>query len=449
MPSEYQTALESLMLTHFEADSIPCEEFTAIFTAWQAKKTLTGAEIRADLCTVLDDTDDLPAALITAIEGFLVARQGAKDVKKGSKKTTEKVEKAEKTEKASKKGGKPVKEPKVETVKEAETVKPKVEAVKPVEQPKVETVKPVETVKAEEPSALKPVKAKKTKKTAAAAVVETPTLEPSAAVEPSAGVVEPSAAGVVEPSAAVEMPARALNAVALFSRIVSLIQKPGDNARALAPLAGQRYTLHNGFKPESKLYGELAEKGVLSWVGQEQTLQGLIEGVANTLAKPAVISVSAVVRWFLTAADQMAIAEQYAALELPIAVKPKADKGKKADKADKGKKAEKALKPKRAAQGYALFTQRVGQVLKNPDDPFGANRITLTDSQSEAARAAAALKGKPTFASLLASHNLTLGVEYALGELLLKLNTEKQTVVRLSGMLWSMCDSATRARIIA
>ena len=438
MPSEYQTALESLMLTHFEADSIPCEEFTAIFTAWQAKKTLTGAEIRADLCTVLDDTDDLPAALITAIEGFLVARQGAKDVKKGSKKTTEKVEKTEKiekiektekTEKASKKGGKPVKEPKVETVK-------------PVEQPKVETVKPVETVKEAETvkavETVKPVKAKKTKKTAAAAVVETPTLEPSA--------------GVVEPSAAVEMPARALNAVALFSRIVSLIQKPGDYARALAPLAGQRYTLHNGFKPESKLYGELAEKGVLSWVGQEQTLQGLIEGVANTLAKPAVISVSAVVRWFLTAADQMAIAEQYAALQLPIAVKPKADKGKKADKADKGKKAEKAvkaLKPKRAAQGYALFTQRVGQVLKNPDDPFGANRITLTDSQSEAARAAAALKGKPTFASLLASHNLTLGGEYALGELLLKLNTEKQTVVRLSGILWSMCDSATRARIIA
>jgi hypothetical protein len=238
--------------------------------------------------------------------------------------------------------------------------------------------------------------------------------------------------------------------VALFSRIVSLIQKPGDYARSLAPLAGATYTLHDGFKPESKLYAELSEKGVLGWVGQAQTLQALIEGVANTLAKPAVISVSAVVRWFLTAADQATIAEQYAALQLPLPVKAKRvkkAKGPKGAKADQD--AKEPVKPKRAAQGYALFTQRVGQVLKDPGHAFGEHRIILTDSQSESARASAVLKGKAPFASVLASHNLSLGSEYRLGAVLTALNVEKQTVVRLSGLLWSMCDQATRERIMA
>ena len=424
--SNYQNELETIMMSHFEADSIPCEDFTAIYDAWKAKKVLTESEIRASLSSVLEDTSDLPDELMTSIVNFLVARQGKKGGGKGKseKKPVEKSEKkpAEKSEKKPvEKAEKSEKKP----VEKAEKSEKKPETVSVVEEVPVDSV------------------AKMVKKSKAVKAVEVKTDEVKTD-EVKAVEVKTDEVKVVLP----EPPVRALNAVALFSRIVSLIQKPSP---ALSGLAAETYTLSDGFKPDSKLYTELKEKGVLSWVGQKKTLGDLITSVTGVLQKPAIISVSAVVRWFLPTADQLKIVAAYQALNL--AEPERKVKKRKVGKAAKAmEKAAKVAKPKRAAQGYSLFTQRVGQMMKDPSGAFGDERITLTDSQSEAARATALAKGNPAFATVLASHNLKLGSTYQLRELLGLLkasNGTPTTVVRLSGLLWSMSDASTREKLLA
>ena len=457
MTTTYQTELEPLMLAHFEADSIPCEDFTAIHEAWKGKKVLSVTEIRDSLSSVLDDESEFPDELVTSIVNFLVARQGKKV----------KAEKAEKTESKGKKPKSAVEKPaavekskpveKAKPVKSVEKSKP-VEEVKPVEKPaaveKAKPVKPVEEVKpvekskpveepksveevkpVEEPKSVEEVKpAKRKGKKASTQESEKPVV--------AVGSVEESAS-----STGVEdiKPPRALNAVALFSRIVSLLQKPSD-VPGLNVLAEQEYTLSDGFKSDSKLYVELEEKGVLTWVGQQKTLRDLIVSVTGVLQKPAIISVSAVVRWFITAADQAKIVASYQALNLvEPARKVKTKKAKKT-------KAVKSDKPKRVAQGYSLFTQRVGQVMKDPSVPFGDLSITLTDSQSEAARATALAKGKPTFLSLLSDHGLNLGTTHQIRDLLTvftRTSGSPLTVVRISGLLWSMSDAGTREKLLA
>jgi hypothetical protein len=413
----YQTTLEPLMLSHFEADSIPCEEFTAIHTAWKSKKVLTAAEISASLSTVLEspeESGEFPAELLTSIVSLLEKQAAGKPKK----------EKVAKTEKPVVRKGK--KSVEAEKPAEAEKAKPvrkgkkSVEAVEPAVEVEVE-------VEAEAEKA-KPVrKGKKSEKP----------VEPVEPVEP----VQP-----IEPSP--DAPVRALNAVALFSRIVSLIQKPSDDVPSgLTELADQEYTLSDGFKPESKLYSELEEKGVLKWVGQKKSLRSLITSVIDVLQKPAIISVSAVVRWFLSSTDQAHIISSYRALNLP----EPARKVKKAKKTKKEKKA-KQDRPKRIAQGYSLFTQRVGLVMKDPSLPFGDLSITLTDSQSEAARATALAKGKPSFMSILTDYKLKLGTTHQIRDLLKVFNTGEGTpltVVRISGLLWSMSDSSTREKLLA
>ena len=413
--SNYQNELETIMMSHFEADSIPCEDFTAIYDAWKAKKVLTESEIRASLSSVLEDTSDLPDELMTSIVNFLVARQGKKGGGKG-KSEKKPVEKSEK---------KPAEKSEKKPVEKAEKSEKKPETVSVVEEVPVDSV------------------AKKVKKSKAVKAVEVKTDEVKTD-EVKAVEVKTDEVKVVLP----EPPVRALNAVALFSRIVSLIQKPSP---ALSGLAAETYTLSDGFKPDSKLYTELKEKGVLSWVGQKKTLGDLITSVTGVLQKPAIISVSAVVRWFLPTADQLKIVAAYQALNL--AEPERKVKKRKVGKAAKAmEKAAKVAKPKRAAQGYSLFTQRVGQMMKDPSGAFGDERITLTDSQSEAARATALAKGNPAFATVLASHNLKLGSTYQLRELLGLLkasNGTPTTVVRLSGLLWSMSDASTREKLLA
>ena len=412
----YQTTLEPLMLTHFEADSIPCEEFTAIHTAWKSKKVLTAAEISASLSTVLEspeESGEFPAELLTSIVSLLEKQASGKPKKAASRK-----EKASKpSEAAAEKAVEAEKPVEAEKAKPVRKGKKSVEAEKPVEAEKAKTVR----------------KGKKSEKSEKS---EAP-VEPVEPVEPEAPI---------EPSP--DAPVRALNAVALFSRIVSLIQKPSDDVPSgLTELADQEYTLSDGFKPESKLYSELEEKGVLKWVGQKKSLRSLITSVIDVLQKPAIISVSAVVRWFLSSTDQAHIISSYRALNLP----EPARKVKKAKKTKKEKKA-KQDRPKRIAQGYSLFTQRVGLVMKDPSLPFGDLSITLTDSQSEAARATALAKGKPSFLSILSDYKLKLGTTHQIRDLLKVFNTGEGlplTVVRISGLLWSMSDASTREKLLA
>ena len=417
MTSNYQSELETIMMSHFEADSIPCEDFKAIYDAWKAKKVLTESEIRSSLSSVLEDTSDLPDELMTSIVNFLVARQGKKGGKGGKKPAEKPVEKTE---------NKPV-----------EKTENKPAEKKPAEKKPV----PVSVVEVPADSTIKQKKAKKSKP--ASSAVDSSS---SSAVDSSSSSVLPVASSsTAEESVLPAAPSvRPLNAVALFSRIVSLIQKP-----TLSGLAQEEYTLSDGFKPDSKLYTELKEKGVLTWVGQKKTLGDLITSVTVVLQKPAIISVSAVVRWFLPSADQLKIVAAYQALNLPEPER-KVKKRKAAKAVEKAAKAvEKAAKPKRVAQGYSLFTQRVGQMMKDPSESFGDERITLTDSQSEAARATALAKGNPAFATVLANHNLKLGTTYQLRELLGLLKESNTTVVRLSGLLWSMSDATTRVRLLA
>ena len=92
MTTTYQTTLEPLMLTHFEADSIPCEEFTAIHTAWKSKKVLTAAEISASLSTVLEspeESGEFPADLLTSIVSLLEKQAAGKPKKAASRKAFE------------------------------------------------------------------------------------------------------------------------------------------------------------------------------------------------------------------------------------------------------------------------------------------------------------------------------------------------------------------------
>ena len=110
---QYRIELNTFFLPHSDGIIInefapTCQEFTAIYGAWQAKKTLNSTEIRADLASFfvrmnevraeVHRFDDKIADLITLIEEFLEARQGCllHEARQGSMKPEKTIEQCQK-----------------------------------------------------------------------------------------------------------------------------------------------------------------------------------------------------------------------------------------------------------------------------------------------------------------------------------------------------------------
>jgi hypothetical protein len=181
----------------------------------------------------------------------------------------------------------------------------------------------------------------------------------------------------------------------------------------------------------------------------------LTDAIKSQIPKPAVVTIAAIVRWFLSTPTRESLLATFLALDLPVPVKkavkrrakapPAAADGTPAAAAPKAKRVKKDPSEKRPAKGYSLFTQRIGGVLKGALPEYAATKITITDNFSEATRAKA-VGGYQKYTDLLTTGALKPGGEYSIQNLCDTSET-KTSVVSVSGLIWGMCDATTRLRL--
>ena len=408
--STYQTDLQQILQEHFEADDIPCEDFTAIFQAYQNGTRLTVDAVQASILTVIDESEcgALPASLLTAIVTLLEKRVPAPPGKAVKKAVSKK-----------KSGAKP-----------ASGAEPASGA-----DPAGDTASIAATVTAPAPTVVK-----KGKKNPSVAATPPPTPPPT-----------PTPVAVVSP--VVDVPVKAMNQVARFSQMVSHVSNPGAYEAVLTPLLTTPVLLEDGFKRESPLFAMVSTTDLLSRVGQTVPFKSLTDAIKSQIPKPAVVTIAAIVRWFLSTATRESLLATFLALDLPVPVKKTVKRRAKAapaaadgtTAAPKAKRVKKDPSEKRPAKGYSLFTQRIGGVLKGALPDYAATTITITDNFSEATRAKAT-GGYQKYTSLLTTGTLTAGGEYSI-QALCDTSETKTSVVSVSGLIWGMCDATTRLRL--
>ena len=440
--SNYQTELNAILREHFDADDIPCDDFTAIAQAYAEGKSLTAAEVHASIVSVIDEDDcgPLPPALMDAVREWLTGRS-AKGKGKTSKVTKKKAAVSD-TPAAV-----------IPVDKKAATAIPAAAApvLPAVAAPAVLPAPPVKAVE-EKKSVVK--KGKKASEAAAAPAVVAPVAP--AAVAPA--VVAPIAAVVPAAVEAEAAPVKQMNHVARFSQMVSYVNNPGVHAAALASLLQASIVLEDGFNRASPLFGTLSTTtDLMAQVGRTVTFQELTGLIRAALPKPAVVTIAAIVRWFVPAARREALTAQFVALALPLPVKKAVKRraktppatGAEAPPAKRAKRVKKDPSERRPAQGYSLFTQRIGGVLKGTEAAYGATEIVVQDNFSEATKAKP-VGGYARYTGLLADGRLKAGTGYTI-ETLTGLATAsaetKSSVVSVSGLIWGMCDATTRLRL--
>ncbi len=462
-PSTYQSELQSIMLTYFDTEDLPCEDFTAIYEAYKGRKSLTASEVQASIASVIDEETDLPSELITAVVTFLnkhAASKESKDSKvtkvtkasKDSKAPTESKE-----SKASETAPKETKTPKKAASKKSETalaapgVTPTISSVVAPSTPSV----PVAPSAAEVPA-----KAKRVRK-AAVAVSPVEPVEPVVAVSP----VGPSTGGAPVSDDLVGGEAvRPMNNVARFSQMVSHIRNPGAFATELVALQNQPVTMVDGFKRESGLYTMLETTGLLSHIGQTLTMKALVDDLYAKVPKPAIVTIAAIVRWYLPVAVREQLTADFVNLNLALPVKiRKAKKGRKrpaesspavveegsteavTKRAKRVKRVKKADAVPRELKGYALFTKRIGELMRGVSTPaYMATGVKISNNYT---------KPNAHYDGLVQTGVLALDGQYTLDGLCKLVQAApfegKMSVVRVSGLIWGMSNAETRERLTA
>ena len=428
----YADEFQQLLQTHFDADDIPCDEFTAIRDAYLADQSLTASAVRLSIASVIDEEESgpLPEALISGVVAWLAARV---PVNVPVKKSAVKKVPVDKGVKAVSK-----------TVK-----KTGVAGATPTAAPSVIPVNPAVI-----PSVIPAV---------------TPAVTPAVipAVLPA---VPPSDIPAEVPT---EKPIKPMNHVARFSQMVSYTCNPGVYATAMEALLNTPVQLLDGFKRDSPLYAMLETTDLLSRIGTRMAFRELTAEIKSKIPKPAVVTIAAIVRWFLSTEAREGLTAAFVALALPIPVKVRSAKPSKrrakspaagdASTASVGGASSAAVTPssagikrvkrvkrdpseRRPAKGYSLFTQRIGGVMKGAEGAYGSNVVTISDNFSEATKAKP-VGGYQKFTSLLASGTLKAGESYTVANLCGVTREEKSPVVSVSGLIWGMCDATTRLRL--
>jgi hypothetical protein len=460
-PSTYQSELQSIMLTYFDTEDLPCEDFTAIYEAYKGRKSLTESEVKASIASVIDEETDLPAELITAVVNYLSKNaESAKGVKvtKGGK--VGKAESAAPVEAA--------KEPKKASSKKSAPAPAATSVVPPVAA--TSSVVPPAAPASASLGVDVPAKAKRVRKPAA-----DKSAKRAAVAVPTGGSPPPSSLTSAAESASVE-PVRPMNNVARFSQMVSHIRNPGAFASEMTALQGQSVTMVDGFKRESGLYTMLETTGLLSHIGQTLTMKALVDDLYAKVPKPAIVTIAAIVRWYLPVAVREQLTSDFVNLNLALPVKVrKAKKSRKGDKGDKddkkrpaaevssdgegteaassgvGKRAKRVKREKNAdavpreLKGYALFTKRIGELLRGVSTPaYMATGIKVSNNYT---------KPNAHYEGLVQTGVLTLDGDYTLDGLCKLVQTApfegKMSVVRVSGLIWGMSNVETRGRLTA